>query len=600
MAKKTIDELPADNKQRLPADVIAIQHTGGGSTFKSTSTPCPPQTVFVESQAQLELTFPGLVIPSNTTVTIYFNVTPMVFTSPFLLGENTSVEFRSLETNTRLIWDGADDTAFIQLAVAGERVNDFRITDIEVIGSGGGPTLTNNLVDLEVNRAFEIDESVIAVFKNLGKVFCDQLISIRECVVQDIGVGFVFDDAGITNIGGLLFNQSLLNTATPTMVSIIQSTSDNPMRILIDRLESINLSNANDRLLYIDSDLNDGSNVAISNSSVVTSATSTSVFYQQGTSIDITTVSDQTPLARFTTAVADHGLSVGDIITLSGFTDVEYNQTFTVTAVPTTNTFETGVDFVTNVADGVIENQPVTISSINNLGVAQFVTEVDHGFVSGQVVRITGFTGTETYNETVQIQITGLDSFVSALVFDAGNTGTGKVDGTSIDSGDSRVAAVNNPGTSSSMTQSETSSNVDLTLAFTTIDTFEILANSSGALDTDFRKDPTTERFVVDTSTGILTYSGLEEIVSLITYSFDFSKPGGGSEDYELALFVNGAQITKTTVVLSGQTSTPTSVSFNGLITLQPLDTIELQAKDTTSGTSSVLIQNLKVLVLGQ
>ncbi len=104
----------------------------------------------------------------------------------------------------------------------------------------------------------------------------------------------------------------------------------------------------------------------------------------------------------------NHGLAIGNVVTVAGASPSGYNDTYTVTAVPSSTTFT-----VVNPANPGAWVSGGTVSKISTLvtgtswsgGVITFVTAASHGFVTGNAVTVSGvspsgYNGTFTVTST--------------------------------------------------------------------------------------------------------------------------------------------------------------------------------------------------------
>ena len=104
----------------------------------------------------------------------------------------------------------------------------------------------------------------------------------------------------------------------------------------------------------------------------------------------------------------NHGLALGNVVTVAGASPSGYNDTYTVTAVPSSTTFT-----VVNPANPGAWVSGGTVSKISTLatgtswsgGVITFVTAASHGFVTGNAVTVSGvspsgYNGTFTVTST--------------------------------------------------------------------------------------------------------------------------------------------------------------------------------------------------------
>jgi len=113
----------------------------------------------------------------------------------------------------------------------------------------------------------------------------------------------------------------------------------------------------------------------------------------------------------------------------------------------------------------------------------------------------------------------------------------------------------------------------------------------------DWAEDPTTETFSVNTTTGIVTYNGLNPIVMMIKYSLGAAQTGSGAQTVDIVLNINGTPQTKSTItiVTSGVDNFIPGVYNGGNYSLNPGDTFQL-FKENTTGTVNTDIQNAILL----
>ena len=113
----------------------------------------------------------------------------------------------------------------------------------------------------------------------------------------------------------------------------------------------------------------------------------------------------------------------------------------------------------------------------------------------------------------------------------------------------------------------------------------------------DWAEDPTTETFSVDTTTGIVTYNGLNPIVMMIKYSLAGAQSSGSAQTVDIVLNINGTPQTKSTITIltSGVGTFIPSVYNGGNYTINTGDTFQL-FKENTSNTNNTDIQNAVLL----
>lgn len=101
-----------------------------------------------------------------------------------------------------------------------------------------------------------------------------------------------------------------------------------------------------------------------------------------------------------TATKASHGLTTGDVVTIAGATQTEYNGTYTVTVVDNNTFTYTFAGSGTTPATGTIVCRLTTAT----------VTRAAHGYSTSTVLVIEGATPTE-FNGTYTITVTGTDTF---------------------------------------------------------------------------------------------------------------------------------------------------------------------------------------------
>lgn len=293
---------------------------------------------------------------------------------------------------------------------------------------------------------------------------------------------------------------------------------------------------------------------------------------------------------------ADINLAVNDVVFLRGFSEITYNGRFDVTGF-TNTTFDIPQPFVSNVPG----NMDISIksSSTGTTSPTTFTTNVTHGLQVGKAVVLSNFLTETDYNRT--FIVTAITNFTFDVDFvDLNFSEPGTLNAGSLNSSSPFVTAENNVGLQDSMAQSESSSNVTLTLTpFTSLNQFQNIQNGSGAVG-DFTEDPATERFTVATDTGIISYNAVEPATFLFTYSYNIEKETGGAsnKNYAVALFVNGVEISKTNQSFETLLA-PVPGSFTGLITIPAGATITLEAAQTElgGGFQGVIVNDLNMLI---
>jgi len=342
MAKKTIPELDAGAATQTSAAEVAFSE--GGSTFRGPVRPNPVNQINVRNQAQLEAELgTDLEIPDDTDVTILIDDI-FTLTKPFKVGNNAGLEIRSSKVGTPISWTGTG--AMIQNIVPATDESRFVfLTNVSITGDG-----TNSFIDIKIQASgFAVLTGVtLSTLDSIGTIDIP-VITITNFSAFGVTKGIVLVNTGLITLGTLIFgNFGATNT---TWISVI---SDVPSFITINNVNASNFADG-DSMLFLDPNANVDAAFVVT-SSRITDSTDEGEFYQLGTDIGISSVTDGAPNAEFNTAAA-HGLVVGKPVVLSGFVTSAYNGTFIVTAVdtPLTGTqFETGVAFDIDEAVGMM------------------------------------------------------------------------------------------------------------------------------------------------------------------------------------------------------------------------------------------------------
>lgn len=209
------------------------------------------------------------------------------------------------------------------------------------------------------------------------------------------------------------------------------------------------------------------------------------------------------------------------------------------------------------------------------------VTVLNSEFLMGQStqfpVRIDG-----TITNAIEIRFA--DSPDNNVAVDYFDTTSGGLDQTN-----SQVKSSNNGTRPDSMVISESSS----------VGVLEVDGSGGGTVPVpivdvtpasgDWSKDPTTETFSVDTTTGVVTYNGLNPIVMPIKYSLSAAQTGGVAQSVNVILNINGTPQVKSTIAITtaGVGDFIPGVYNGGNYTLNPGDTFQLFKENTTNTTNT-------------
>lgn len=230
---------------------------------------------------------------------------------------------------------------------------------------------------------------------------------------------------------------------------------------------------------------------------------------------------------------------------------------------------------------------PIIIESVadGGEGFAEFTCANNHGLQVNDIVVLTDFLVETSYNGTFIVTVVDTNKiFDVAEIFVATDTGT--LNTKSLDSTDIKVEAHDNPGFKDSMSVADARSSSSTTIVVDNsggTGVFNPIQNTPTVAN-DFTADPTTERFTIDTSTGLITYTGLDPLTVDYSYQLDVQQSTGTSQDLTISVFQNGIEQTKTNV----EFSTPASIIFStlsnaGFLEVVTGDTIQLFLKNDTN-----------------
>ena len=234
-------------------------------------------------------------------------------------------------------------------------------------------------------------------------------------------------------------------------------------------------------------------------------------------------------------------------------------------------------------------------SVLDNGGIAEFTSASAHGLVVGKPVVLSAFATSVNYNGTqIVTAIPTATTFETEAAFDVDETGN--MNTSSLDSEDPIVFAEGNNGSLDSMTIAESRTN----------GTLEV--DGSGGIDVpiiditpvagDWIEDPSTERFSVDTTTGLVMYNGVNPVAVMIKYSLGASQTSGPAQTIDIDLHINGIVQTKsTTTFTTVGVGSPVSVVYNGgNFVINPGDTFQL-FKDNITNTNNTDVTNTTLLI---
>ncbi len=433
-----------------------------------------------------------------------------------------------------------------------------------------------------------IEDKVLLIgFESFGRLFNFASANLLDCNLINFVNGGIIEDCTVVNVLAAGDN-NVLAAKTGRVFLNIRASSGFVSIVNVSRALAITKIGEAAIALAGSFNLNAATRFEVDNFNVQ----GVGDLYSPNEEGNITSVTDDAGDAVFNTS-APHGMKLGDMVSHRDFAESTYNGTFTISSAPTSTSYTIGV--VSFVADDTgeffrVEHFIDSVTDDGN-GFAQFNT-----LVTPEVDEVVNLFSNPTYNQLVKVLSVDPDvSFVTNLLFDV-NAQPFWTRG-SRDETDPQINSVNNPDQPDSMTIAEERQGNTITVDQS--GGGSVAVENSPPVDGDFIEDVATERFTINTSTGLITYTGLETINAFITLIYTVAKVGGGSDDYEVVLTQNASPIAKTLETFTSLTTTPTSLTYSGIHTINPTDTIQLFSENT-SGTANLTVTNLKLIIVRQ
>lgn len=139
-------------------------------------------------------------------------------------------------------------------------------------------------------------------------------------------------------------------------------------------------------------------------------------------------------------------------------------------------------------------------------------------------------------------------------------------------------------GTQDSMSNAEARSNG--TLQVTGAQNTQVAVQDTTPVAGDWIEDAATERFSVNTTTGQITYNGIEDITVLVRYQLSAAPNSGGAQTIDFDIHHNGSRLTKSVIrIITSVANVGTYVG--GLLDITKGDTFQLFRDNTTNGTDT-------------
>ena len=336
-------------------DPVATQHDG--VTYRVTNRKNPEGVITIRNQTQLEdILGTDLEIPDNESRTIAID-NSLTLSKPIKLGLNSILNIFGSATNNTITYTGVG--ALFQNTLAANLIAELEINNLTLVGD-----TTNDTFDIigSPQSSVTCDEVIFQNFNFVGTIDTGAAL-FTGCSMRFITQGIVLKNQNVARIDRFSIGQPVANGMTG--ITFIPGVT--LMEVTIDTFRAIQFA-AGNTLLFIDPNSPVGSTYSIINSS-----SGPGDFYQLGADIAINSVADNgSGDARFTTAAA-HGLVVGQAVVLDEFvTETTYNDTFIVTAIPTTTTFDVEEAFTAtdtgNMNKSSLDSTSVLVSAENNQG----------------------------------------------------------------------------------------------------------------------------------------------------------------------------------------------------------------------------------------
>jgi len=227
---------------------------------------------------------------------------------------------------------------------------------------------------------------------------------------------------------------------------------------------------------------------------------------------------------------------------------------------------------------------PITVtSSVSGGALFTDFTAIAHGFQIGQViVHDTDFAQVINQGTFEVTDVIDNDTYQLKITFVSTDAGT--ADATSLDHESVIVDARNNPGKPNSQIICEARTGATLRVDGSGMVDVPVVDISPTA--GDWIGDITNQRFTVDTSTGLITYIGLESVVGSIRYQLTAAPFSGGNQIIEFDIHINGIQETKSIITID--TADVGVGSFiGGNFSLSTGDTVQLFKNNLTNTTDT-------------
>ena len=312
-----IDELLDGETIRIRGAVVAFQQDD--VTYKGSIRSNPPRQINALNQAQLEAELGSdLEIPNLAGIKVVIdNLMPL--STSFKLGLASTLNATASTPNNILL---VSPPVVFENTDPLEGIISLDVCNLIILSVGASSVVDTHGLSAALTR---FRDTVLIGFDSIGTTNTGGVI-IEDSSMQTTTKGLVIREAANVKIDTF----SVVNTISTGITAVSFIADATPSTVTIRDLRALGFF-AGDSLLFIDPNSPAGSRYVIESSSVVAGD-----FFQQGVDIAINSVADNgSGKARFTTAVS-HNLVVGRPTVISGFvTETTYNKTVIVTAVDT-------------------------------------------------------------------------------------------------------------------------------------------------------------------------------------------------------------------------------------------------------------------------
>lgn len=287
---------------------------------------------------------------------------------PFKIGNASALEIIGTTINLNITYSGADHIFKLENVL--NPAQTLVLRHIDFTGND-----TNDIFNLKLSLIVILEDVIFNNFFEVGSIET-QFFDIRFVAFQVIQDGLIIINPTAGNFNQVNLNQPA-SAFDVTAITILSP--DNVVQITANQCFS---SDDNSTMFYLDPLASVGSAYIIEN----TTGTFTDLF-RQGLNIPVTSVFNFAGVANFVTTLP-HGLSLGDPVAMSTFSESTYNGTFIVGFIPNATEFLLiNILFVANdtgiVDSASLDSTDILVTSRDNPG---FPTSMSTGNAGLQLV----------------------------------------------------------------------------------------------------------------------------------------------------------------------------------------------------------------------